>query len=257
VSNSPEEWLQLFLKAEDAALARSVERRSFLLMPRGGMQWSMEHPGWDNDWPLPTEHDIDDLAELDWVRPVDYDPSKKQRQFTVSLRGKMHGLQMSRASAMAATVPVSMEWSEAEPVLSAAVTAFEQAGAPEGGIHVQSFAAPGAERAAISELARVGLLIDSGGGGDDQHPGPSFVQPSLDAYQLTRGWPSSAADAAIDRLVQVLLESAERTDDPDERSRIQGVVAWLGRFGSGVIQGTASGVTTALLMHSGGGHQSS
>jgi hypothetical protein len=95
-------------------------------MPRGGMQWAMEHPGWDESWPLPTEHEIDDLIELGWVRPIAYDTSKKQRQFTLTLRGRMQGLQLSRASAQAASVPVSMEWTELEPVLSDAVTAFEQ-----------------------------------------------------------------------------------------------------------------------------------
>jgi hypothetical protein len=116
---------------------------------------------------------------------------------------------------------------------------------------VQAFAAPGAARVAVAELARVGLLVDSGGGSSDQEQGPSFVQPSLDAYRLTRGWPSDAADTAIARLVQVLLESAEATEDDDERTRLERVATWLGKFGSGVLQGTATGVSTALITHHG------
>lgn len=38
--------------------------RTFLLLYLGGLQSTIEHPGWDSSWPTPSEHDIDDLAEL-------------------------------------------------------------------------------------------------------------------------------------------------------------------------------------------------
>ncbi len=205
----------------------------------------MDHPGWDDSWPLPTEHDIDDLIELGWVRPTAADRGKT-RQFTLTLDGRMQGLRAERARQHPVSVPVSMEWTELEPVLQAAVRAFEDAGAPAMGVAIQSFVAPGQPRAAVAALTRAGLLIDDGGD-NDQIEGPMFVIPSAEAFKLTRSWPSDAADAAIDRLVRVLLESAENTDDTDERSRLERVASWLGKFGSGVIQGTTSGVTTALI----------
>lgn len=249
-ANSREEWLRLLLQAEDAAAERGIDRRSFMLMPRGGMQRSMDHPGWEDDWPLPTEHDIDDLLEASFVR-LTVAEHGKARQFILTTEGRVQAQRLERMQEHAAAVPVSMDWAELEPVLDAAVTAFEQAGAPAGGVAVQSFAAPGTARAAVAELARVELLSDSGGG-VDQEAEPAFVQPSLDAYKLTRGWPGDAADAAVERLVRVLLDSAEKTDDPDERSRLERVASWLGKFGSTVIQGTTTGVTTAIITH--GGH---
>jgi hypothetical protein len=34
-------------------------------------------------------------------------------------------------------------------------------------------------------------------------------------------------------------------------ARLERVASWLGKFGSGVLQGTATGVSTALITHSG------
>jgi hypothetical protein len=48
-SVSLETWLRMLVEAEDAALAGGLDRRSFILMPRGGMERELDHAGWDPD----------------------------------------------------------------------------------------------------------------------------------------------------------------------------------------------------------------
>jgi hypothetical protein len=44
------------------------DQRSFILMHLGGMQRAVDHPGWDESWPVPTYQQIDELAEDGIVR---------------------------------------------------------------------------------------------------------------------------------------------------------------------------------------------
>ncbi len=150
---------------------------------------------------------------------------------------------------------MSLDWTVLEPALDAAIESYEQAGAPDGGIPAATIALPpSTPRAAISALTRAGLLIDceveAGGTSDtDQVDGPGFVRPSLDALRLPRGWPRGAADAAIERLVSALLEQADATDDPEERTRLRRTADWLGRVGTGILTGVGTSVATGGAHH--------
>lgn len=170
--------------------------------------------------------------------------------------GRLRVQRAERARAGVQGLPVSLDWTTLEPALDASITAYEQAGAPEGGVHAATITLPDAvSRTAIAELAHAGLLIDceaesgGAGGGVDQIDGPSFVRPSLDAHRLRRGWPRGAADAAIERLVQALLEEAERTEDPDERTRLRKTADWLGSVGTGILTGVGTTLATGQAGH--------
>ena len=59
--------------------------RTFLLLHLGGLQSTIDHPGWDSSWPTPSEHDIHDLAELGFLR---VEPSHDtRRSFVLSVKG--------------------------------------------------------------------------------------------------------------------------------------------------------------------------
>jgi hypothetical protein len=62
--------------------------RSFLLIPRGGMQRSLDHPGWDESWPVPTARQIDDLGEHDLLRVGGHASNKTSRSFELSIAGR-------------------------------------------------------------------------------------------------------------------------------------------------------------------------
>jgi hypothetical protein len=60
--------------------------RPFLLLYRGGLERSIEHPGWDDSWPTPVHQDIDDLEELRMLR---IEPSRNaKRIFSLTVTGR-------------------------------------------------------------------------------------------------------------------------------------------------------------------------
>jgi hypothetical protein len=204
------------------------------------MQREVDHPGWDSSWATPTEHDIDDLADHGWVR-FDAANYGKTRTFSLTTDGRLRGRRSQRARAGEQRIPVSMEWTVLETALDTAIVAYEEAGAPEGGIAAARIPLPdGVTPAALAELTRAGLLTECDSG-VDQAEGPGFVRPSVEAYRLRRAWPRDAADAAIERLVMFLLEQADATDDPEEQTRLRKVAAWLGRVGTDIITGVVTG----------------
>jgi hypothetical protein len=63
--------------------------RSFMLLHRGGMRSEIDHPAWDPSWAVPSEHTIDDLAELALLR---VEPTtNKARTFVLSMNGRKQG----------------------------------------------------------------------------------------------------------------------------------------------------------------------
>ncbi len=246
--DAPEVWLERLVAAEEGGLRTGAPRRSFMLLPRGGMEYEVDHPGWDPSWATPTEHDIDDLVERGWVR-LDKDNYNKTRWFSLTVEGRLRAQRSQRARAGAQRIPVSMDWTLLEPAVEAAIAAYEQAGAPEGGIPIATIPLPeGVTPAAVAELTRAGLLIECDSG-TDQVDGPGFVRPSVEALRLARGWPRDAADAAIDRLVQFLLQQADATDDAEEQTRLRRVAAWLGRVGTDIVTGAGASLAAGQAGH--------
>ena len=62
--------------------------RTFLLIPRGGMRRDLDHPGWDEAWPVPTTRQIDDLEEHGLLRVAVHAPNRTDRTFELSTEGR-------------------------------------------------------------------------------------------------------------------------------------------------------------------------
>jgi hypothetical protein len=71
----------------DAQLQREGrEPDTFHLQHEGGMRRSIDHARWDDSWASPSEHTIDDLADLGFLRVA---PShNKARSFTLTMIGR-------------------------------------------------------------------------------------------------------------------------------------------------------------------------
>lgn len=71
----------------DRILARGGhDPRPFLLLYSGGMQRSVNHPGWDESWPTPVAEDVDDLEELGMLRTEAVQNAK--RLFSLTVQGR-------------------------------------------------------------------------------------------------------------------------------------------------------------------------
>lgn len=84
----------------------------------------IRHRRWDSSWATPSEHDIDDLEELGYVRVLNADG--KRRYFVLTMKGQAHG----RALDEAVSFPVSAGTGRApsvEVVLDWLVDAVEKA----------------------------------------------------------------------------------------------------------------------------------
>jgi hypothetical protein len=89
--------LRRTLQAERIWADAGNEPRSFMLLHRGGMRSEVDHPGWDPSWAVPSEHTIDDLAELDLLRVEPH--TGKARTFTLTMRGRRQSNELIAATA--------------------------------------------------------------------------------------------------------------------------------------------------------------
>ena len=109
--------------------------RTFLLLHLGGLQSTIDHPGWDSSWPTPSERDIDDLAELGFLR---VEPSHdKRRSFVLSVKGAQLAAELESAADDRPVAPDAgcddsgsrhptafVSWAHDEPAWEATVYAF-------------------------------------------------------------------------------------------------------------------------------------
>jgi hypothetical protein len=109
--------------------------RTFLLLHLGGLQSTVDHPGWDSSWPTPSEHDIDDLAELGFLR---VEPSHdKRRSFVLSVKGAQLAAELEGAADDRSAAPddgsddsgedhptAFVSWAHDDPAWEATVYAF-------------------------------------------------------------------------------------------------------------------------------------
>jgi hypothetical protein len=87
--------LQRIYQAEQIWSEQGNPARSFLLLHTGGLQSHVDHPGWDESWLVPSEHTIDDLAEMGMLR-VDPSPNKA-RTFVPTVTGRQSAAELVSA----------------------------------------------------------------------------------------------------------------------------------------------------------------
>jgi hypothetical protein len=81
-----EDALRRIYQADDALRRSGRDRDTFLLIFTGTGP-EVLHGGWDESWAKPTEHEIDDLEELGFVRILEV-PHNKQRKFQITQAGR-------------------------------------------------------------------------------------------------------------------------------------------------------------------------
>ncbi|HMJ32625.1 MAG TPA: hypothetical protein VK501_01815 [Baekduia sp.] len=90
-----QEHLRRVWQADDRLRADGRDGESFHLHHAGAGQREIHHPRWDQSWAVPTEHQIDDLGELDMLR---VQPShNKTRSFVMTLKGRAQGHALQEA----------------------------------------------------------------------------------------------------------------------------------------------------------------
>lgn len=78
----------------DLTLARDGrEPEQFHLRHSGGMESDIEHPRWDPSWATPSEHTIDDLEEMGYLRVEPH--HNKARSFGLTLEGRKRGEELA------------------------------------------------------------------------------------------------------------------------------------------------------------------
>ncbi len=208
----------------DRAAGRS---ETFVLVyTGGGGRELIGHPGWEEGSEAPSDIEVDELADHRWVRITDID--RKGRHFAVTATGREawdEHLEVLRPEL--ATTRVRLEWSSARPVLRHIFDAYQDRGAPRRGVDVIAIADDFGERATfdvyVRELARTGYLDVMTGTAAK----PRLVKPSPTALQMLAGWPSGAAEDALEGLAHAIDSEIEHTVDPERRSRLESVRSGL------------------------------
>jgi hypothetical protein len=104
--------LKRIYQAEQIWSDQGNQPRSFVLMHLGGMRSQIDHPGWDGSWAVPSEHTIDDLAELQLLRVEPSDSNA--RTFVLTIKGRQEGAVLD-APAVAPSTPRQNAAAASEP----------------------------------------------------------------------------------------------------------------------------------------------
>lgn len=173
--------------------------------------------GLADDTPVPTDVQVDNMAEFGWVRVTRVEG--KIRHFALRAEGR-RAWRKRVAEISDTRVPVSLDWTVARPLLKQIFEAYSHAGAPDMGVDMlQRLEDPdhGREtRALLFELARAGYLEVTWETAD----GPRMVRPGIPSLQMFAGWPVSAAQDVLDELTAALDTEIGRTSDSDKRSKL-------------------------------------
>jgi hypothetical protein len=137
LSPAQAELLRHIAEATETWARAGRPARSFLLLHLGGLRSTIDHPGWDSSWPTPTEHDIDDLAELGLLRVEPF--HDKRRSFVLSVKGAEVAAEIEHAADEGPSVPEAgtdvsgehhptafVSWAHDDPAWESTVYAFVQ-----------------------------------------------------------------------------------------------------------------------------------
>lgn len=129
-----------------------LEPETFHLLHTGGMEREIDHPRWDISWAAPSEHTIDDLEEMGWLRVEPH--HDKRRSFTLTIEGRRAGEELLNRVQLVG---------EGEPTLHVRVEPIDAVDMMSGPIYaldlseeevIRGFIAPYQRREAISYNGR-------------------------------------------------------------------------------------------------------
>jgi|BarGraIncu00222A_1022003.scaffolds.fasta_scaffold39704_2 hypothetical protein len=211
-TNEDYEVLGLLVAADNAAR----EPGTFLLVyVGGGGREIIGHAGWPDDAHAPSDLQVDELADLGWVRLTGEDG--KGRTFAVTGGGRdawsEHVAELSHVAAR-----VELDWPAARPLLEEIYQRYQDEGAAARGVN--TFPMTGDETtgrqatAVVRELVRSKLLDVTRGTADRPH----WVRPTPLALRMLGGWPADGAQEVLSGLVEALNTEIDRTPDSGRRS---------------------------------------
>jgi hypothetical protein len=199
----------------------------------------VHHPNWPPDTPAPTRDAVRRLGQLellvfdreqqpDWV----FWPSEDGQAVARQLRGQ--------AAAEYEPFPGTHEWLDMLRVIAAVADAFDREGTVGIGVKAGTVAdALGCSphdpnlHSALFVLAEADYLHFREVG----DLSASWVRPAPRALEYVRGWPSRDPDLVTRRLDEALVTAIERTDDPEEKTRLQRVRSAIGDISKTVVAG--------------------
>jgi hypothetical protein len=173
------------------------------------------------------------MDHLGWIRITGY-VGDLGRKFAVTTEGRD---EWARQLSRQAHVPghVDLSWDSAKPVLREVYERYQEAGAPEAGIDL-SFLLIDEDTARqnlaiIRELFRDGQLEEAEFATDQS----TAARPTPKAMQILGGWPSGAAEDALNELVRVVDDEIEGTTDQAKRSKLIAVRDGIASAGRDVV----------------------
>ncbi|MGO9974395.1 MAG: hypothetical protein ACLP01_16645 [Solirubrobacteraceae bacterium] len=203
-----------------AADETAGEPHTFTLGYGGSGRFIAGHPGWPEDGVAPSHVEVDELADLGYVRVERRDGNG--RQFSVTGEGRRAWERRKALLAPRTGTSVDLSWTVARAVLHELYQQYRAQGAPEVGIETMTIVGaaddPASAKAAIRELVGDGYLVVIAD--DDQGDVPSIVRPTPKTLKVEEGWPGSSAEAVIADLVEALEGKIQTTTDADEKSAL-------------------------------------
>lgn len=177
---------------------------------------------WPDDKPVPSYLQIDELADLGWVRITGHQ-GDKGRIFTVTNAGRKAWREYVAQRDRPVGPRVELDWPAARQLLGDIYESYLNLGAPEMGVDLlQMLQDPEAGNqvdALVRELVR-GEYLDVA---FDSAAGPRAVRPSRKTIQMLAGWPASLAQESLNELVAAIDTEVDRTSDPDKKSTLKAV----------------------------------
>jgi len=221
--------LGLLVQADESV----KDRQACQLYPTGGgMAW-VGCSGWPDEVELPSGNQMDDMDHLGWIRITGY-VGDFGRKFAVTTEGRD---EWARQLERQAHVPgrVDLSWDSAKPVLREIYERYQEAGAPEAGVAL-SFVLSDEDStrqksAIIRELFRDGQLEEAEFATDQS----ITARPTPKAMQILAGWPSCAAEDALNELVRAVEGEIEATTDQAKRSKLIAVRDGIASAGRDVV----------------------
>ncbi len=199
----------------------------------------LEHPNWPPDTPPPAKEDVRTLRHLgllefdrdagpDWV----FWPSENGAALARQLRGQ--------AAAEYEPFPSTHDWLDMLRVIAAVADAFDREGTAGVGVKAGTVADALGCSPHDSNLHSALLILAEADYLHFREVGDlaaSWVRPAPRGLEYVRGWPSRDPDLITRRLDEALVTAIERTDDPEEKTRLQRVRSTIGDISKTVVAG--------------------
>lgn len=165
-----------------------------------------------------------------------------QGKWVLSLTGAGQELERRLGSGprRQAPFPPDLQWYDMVRILSEVLDLYQDEPIPGRGVRfgdlARALGCPGNDE----NLMRGALLLhddDYLSVDEDNPPEASLVAPRPRTLQLLRDWPSTEPELVAERLDQAIVAAIERTDDPDEKTKLQTLRSSAADVGKSVLAG--------------------